>query len=274
MKVVFVGGGNMAGALVGGLIARGHAAADIRVVDPDAAQRARLAQRFQVATHADAATALSAAEVVVLAVKPQVMAAVATPLAALLRDCLVVSVAAGIRASDLSRWLGGHRRVVRTMPNMPALIGRGISALAATPGLSAADRDHAEQILAAVGETMWVEDEALIDAVTAVSGSGPAYVFYFIEALERAAAELGFDSSQARQLALATFRGASELAAGSDESAARLRQRVTSPGGTTAAALAVLDERGAADAMVEAVHAACRRSLELGKQAGGSQPKT
>ncbi|MBW6493666.1 MAG: pyrroline-5-carboxylate reductase [Burkholderiaceae bacterium] len=274
MKVVFVGGGNMAGALVGGLIAQGHAAADIRVVDPDAGQRARLAQRFQVAAHADAATALAGAEVVVLAVKPQVMAAVATPLAALVKDCLVVSVAAGIRASDLSRWLGGHRRIVRTMPNMPALIGRGISALAATPDLSAVDRDHAEQILAAVGETLWVEDEAMIDAVTAVSGSGPAYVFYFIEALERAATELGFNSSQARQLALATFRGASELAANSDESAAQLRRRVTSPGGTTAAALAVLGERSAADTLVEAVLAACQRSLELGEQAGGSQPKT
>ncbi len=273
MKVVFVGGGNMAGALVGGLIAQGHAPADIRVIDPDEGQRARLSERFQVEAHADAATALAGAEVVVLAVKPQVMAAVAKPLAALVSDCLVVSVAAGIRAADLSAWLGGHRRIVRTMPNMPALIGRGISALAATPDLSAADREHAQQILAAVGETLWVEDEALIDAVTAVSGSGPAYVFYFIEALERAATELGFTPAQARQLALATFRGASELAAGSDETAARLRQRVTSPGGTTAAALAVLDERGAADTMVEAVHAACRRSLELGEQAGGSQPK-
>lgn len=274
MKVVFVGGGNMAGALIGGLIAQGHAAADIAVVDPDDGQRARLAQRFPVAVHADAGAALAGAEVVVLAVKPQVMAAVAIPLAALVRDCLVVSVAAGIRASDLSRWLGGHRRIVRTMPNMPALIGSGITALAAAPGLSAGDRNHAQQILAAVGETLWVEDEALIDAVTAVSGSGPAYVFYFIEALERAAIELGFDRSQARQLALATFRGASELAANSDESAAQLRQRVTSPGGTTAAALAVLEQDGAAETVVKAVRAACRRSLELGDQAGATQPKT
>ena len=273
MKVVFVGGGNMASALIGGLVARGQAASDIAVVEPDAGQRERLAEHFAVTAHADPAAALAGADVAVIAVKPQVMATVAAGIAALVRDCLVVSVAAGIKSADLARWLGGHERIVRTMPNMPALIGRGITALVAPAALAASDRDNAEKIMASVGETLWVDDESLIDAVTAVSGSGPAYVFYFIEALERAAAELGFDGAQARQLALATFRGASELAAGSDESAAQLRRRVTSPAGTTAAALAVLEDQGAGNILVAAVRAACQRSVELGDLAGSAQEK-
>lgn len=268
MKVVFVGGGNMATALLGGLIARGHQAQQLQVIDPDPAQRAGLAQRFGVTCHAHPDVALADAQVVVLAVKPQVMAVVAGELAPHVGTALVISVAAGIRGADLARWLGGHPRVVRTMPNTPALIGRGITVLAANPHLTAADRESAQRIMGAVGETMWVDDEALLDAVTAVSGSGPAYVFYFVEALERAAGELGFAPEQARKLALATFAGAADLAAGSAEAPATLRARVTSRGGTTAAALAVLEERAAGDALVAAVRAACRRSAELGDEFG------
>ncbi len=272
MKVCFVGGGNMAGALLGGLIARGHAREDLQVIEPDAAQRERLAALFGIAVRTPDGGVPAGTDVVVLAVKPQVMASVAREIAPSVGAALLVSVVAGIRATDLSRWLGGHPRIVRTMPNMPALIGRGITVLAATPELTAADRERAQRIMGAVGETLWVDDEALLDAVTAVSGSGPAYVFYFIEALERAAGELGFAPAQARQLALATFRGAAELASNGTEAPGVLRARVTSRGGTTAAAIAALDERAASDALVAAVHAAWRRSTELGDEFGGAQP--
>jgi pyrroline-5-carboxylate reductase len=192
----------------------------------------------------------------------------ATALAPLLRDQLVISVAAGIRAADLSRWLGGHARIVRSMPNTPALVGEGVTGLAALPGLPQADRDTADTILRAVGQTVWVEHEGLLDAVTAVSGSGPAYVFYFMESMHRAALALGLDDDQARRLTLATFAGAARLAASSDEPPAVLRERVTSKGGTTAAALAVLGERGVQQDIVDALAAACRRSVEMGDEFG------
>jgi len=268
MKLTFIGGGNMAMALIGGLRGPQGSGGTIAVVEPSAAQREALAQRFGVAVHAAASAAALDADVVVIAVKPQQMREVALGLAPLVGRQLVISVAAGIRARDLSRWLGGHRRVVRCMPNTPALIGAGITGLAAMPGLGAEDREMAQTVLAAVGQTLWVDDESKLDAVTAVSGSGPAYVFYFMEAMHQAALALGLDDAQARQLTQATFAGAARLAEGSDEPPSVLRERVTSKGGTTAAALAVMGERGVAAHIVEALGAACRRSAELGDEFG------
>jgi pyrroline-5-carboxylate reductase len=193
---------------------------------------------------------------------------VCAELAPLLDRQLVVSIAAGVRVPDLSRWLAGHSRVVRAMPNTPALIGAGMTGLYAPPTVSAAERESAGRVLAAVGQTLWVADEALIDAVTAVSGSGPAYVFLLIEAMQQAAAELGFSADEARLLSVATAQGAAQLAAQSPEPASVLRERVTSKGGTTAAALAVMAERGVRDAIAAGALAAAARSRELGLQLG------
>jgi len=268
MRITFIGGGNMATALVGGILGRPGSPAQIAVVDPLAAQREALVQRFGVAVHEQADAAALDCDVLVIAVKPQQMRDVARAIAPCVSAQLVISVAAGIRAADLSRWLGGHRRIVRCMPNTPALVGAGITGLAPLPGLSRADRDTADAILAAVGETLWVDDEAMLDAVTAVSGSGPAYVFYFMESMHAAARALGFDDAQARQLTLATFAGAAQLAAGSPEPASVLRERVTSKGGTTAAALAVMGERSVQPDIIDAIRAARDRSVQLGDEFG------
>jgi pyrroline-5-carboxylate reductase len=268
MQITFIGGGNMATALVGGLVARGFAPASVKVVEVVAEARARLGQAFGVACfeHADAAVPFG--DVVVLAVKPQQMRTVAQSLARALRGELVLSIAAGIRLVDLQRWLGGHPRLARCMPNTPALIGAGITGLYARPEAGGEGRAHAQAILEAVGEVIWVDDEALLDPVTAVSASGPAYVFYFIEALERAARELGLDPAGARRMAIATFRGAAELAARSPEAPATLRERVTSKGGTTERALATMQADRVADAIVRAVRAAAERARELGDEFG------
>jgi pyrroline-5-carboxylate reductase len=268
MRLTFIGGGNMASALIGGLIRTGWDPSVMRVVEIDAAQRARLAQSFGVEPHADIAAGVAGAECIVLAVKPQQLAGVARALATCLPDALVVTIAAGIRVSDLSRWLGGYRRIVRAMPNTPALVLAGITGLYAPAEVSAAERAYAQRILAAAGATLWVEDESLMDAVTAVSGSGPAYVFYFIEALERAAFELGFNDADAQRLALHTFAGAVKLAQESTDTPAQLRARVTSKGGTTERALEVLEHEGARAGFVRAVHAAAERSRELGEALG------
>jgi len=268
MRITFIGGGNMAQALIGGLLADGTGAADLRVVEPVAAQRELLQQRYGVESGAQAGPLVAGSEVVVLAVKPQQMREVCTGLAPVLSGQLVVSIAAGIRASDLSRWLGGHVRIVRCMPNTPALIGAGLTGLCAMPGLDDADREAADGLLSAVGQTLWVDEEAMLDAVTAISGSGPAYVFYFMEAMHTAALGMGFDDEQARALTLATFTGAARLAADSPEPASVLRERVTSKGGTTAAALAVMAGRGVDRHIVEALAAARARSEELGDELG------
>ena len=272
MKIVFIGGGNMANALIGGLIKQGFSRAKIAVVEPNDAARTKLDAAFDVVCHANAASAVPGSEVVVLAVKPQVMRAVATDLAPLLFGQLVISIAAGTRMVDLARWLGAvgdganapHTRMVRAMPNTPALVGLGITGLTAHAGVSAADRDAANRILAAVGETVWVADESLLDPVTAVSGSGPAYVFYFLEAMVRAGGELGLSEAAARQLAVQTFAGAAELARQSPETLATLRANVTSKGGTTEAALKSMDASGVGAAITKAVHAASARGREMG----------
>ncbi|MCL4184562.1 MAG: pyrroline-5-carboxylate reductase [Burkholderiaceae bacterium] len=269
MQITFIGGGNMAAALIGGMIARGTPAASVRVIEPVQAQRDALHRRFGVSTFAQAhREALGGADLVVVAVKPQQMREALMPLATLVRDALVVSVAAGIRARDMSRWLGGHRRIVRAMPNTPALIGMGVTGLAALAGVDEADRATAEHALGAVGPTVWVDDESLLDAVTAVSGSGPAYVFLLMEAMQEAALALGLDAAQARTLTLNTVAGAAQLALRSDEPPATLRERVTSKGGTTAAALAVLEAGGLRDLMARALAAAQRRSVEMGDEFG------
>ncbi len=267
MKIAFIGGGNMAGALIGGLRRAGTAAADLLAVEIDAGRRAALERDFGIATAETPDARLTGFDVLVLAVKPQQMKSACAALAPHIGAQLVLSVAAGIRARDLARWLG-TQAVVRAMPNTPALIGRGISGAAALAGASQAQRDAAEKVLRAVGEVVWFADEAQLDAVTAVSGSGPAYVFYFIEALIDAGRELGFTEAQARALAIATFTGAAELAARSAEPVAVLRERVTSKGGTTAAALASLERDGVRAAIVRAVAAAERRAVELGDEFG------
>lgn len=268
MKILFLGGGNMASALIGGMVKQGIPAGDIDVIDPVAEARARLAATFAVNCHASAETAPASPDVLVLAVKPQQMKEAVAPLAGKLGNALVISIAAGLGMDSLARWLGGHRNIVRCMPNTPALIGAGITGLCALPEVSAEGKATADRVLRAVGSTVWIADEAKIDGITAISGSGPAYVFLFIEALQQAAAELGFTPEQGRQLAIETVQGAAALAAQSDEPASVLRERVTSKGGTTAAALQVMAETGVKAGIVAGCHAAAARGAELGKLLG------
>jgi len=269
MKITFIGGGNMAAAIIGGLLKQGYAADALRVVEIAAAARAKLAQQYGVATFERIDAAAVASDCVVLAVKPQQMREVASALRPLIKQQLIISIAAGIRGTDLARWLGGYRRLVRAMPNTPALVGAGCAGLFALPGVTNEDMARAEAILGAVGTTLKVEREEELDAITAVSGSGPAYVFYFIEALQQAALDLGLAPDAARRLALETFTGAVKLAAESHEDAAILRERVTSKGGTTAAALASMHAAGIKEAIVRAVKAAEERSREMGEELGG-----
>lgn len=264
MRITFIGGGNMATALIAGLLRQGHSARQISVVEHNAEARARLVADYQVSTYAELGPEAVIADAVVLAVKPQQLKGVAQALSPLLATQLVVSIAAGVRARTLSAWLMGYSNVVRTMPNTPAMIGAGVTALYALPAVLPPQRQMAEDILKSAGSVLWVEDEALMDAVTAVSGSGPAYVFYFIEAMQQAALELGLSSAAARQLALETMLGSAQLAAGSREDAATLRARVTSKAGTTERAVQRMDEAGVKAAIISAIHAAAERSIELG----------
>lgn len=266
-KISFIGGGNMAAAIIGGLVASGMAPEDIEVVEINAEARAQLAARFGVVTHADLAHA-HLHPLLVLAVKPQTLPEVAAALSRRVAGCLVISIAAGVRVADLARWLGGHARIVRSMPNTPALVRAGVAGLYAAPGVDADARSQAEAVLRAVGGVVWVEDETQLDAVTAVSGSGPAYVFYFLEALEAAALAQGLAPATARQLALQTFFGAARLALESGEEPGVLRARVTSPGGTTERGVAALDAADVKSAIARAVEAASRRSAELGDELG------
>ena len=260
----------MCQAIIGGLVAEGAPASDMRAIEPLAETRAAL-QRIGIDSAESCTDGDLNVEVVLLAVKPQMMKAAIAPFAGKLRTQLVLSIAAGIRAENLSTWLGAGKNypnIVRAMPNTPALIRAGISGLYAMPGVSGTSKTLAETLLGAVGKTSWFNDEAMLDAVTAVSGSGPAYVFYFMEALEQAARELGFDEAAARQFALQTFLGGARLAAGSGESPAVLRQRVTSKRGTTEAAIAKFDSLGLKQHIVDGVTAACERSRELGIELG------
>ena len=270
MKLCFIGGGNMASALIGGLIARGQSATDIHVIEPFEAQRQQLLRGFDVTVFERSTAQAIDRDVIILAVKPQQMREAALALAPMLSGQLVISVAAGIRIGDLSIWLGGHKRIVRAMPNTPALIGAGITGAAGETGLTRADRDLTSAILSSVGECIWVETEASLDAVTATSGSGPAYVFYFMEAMQNAARNLGLTEEQARLLTLSTFNGAAKLAAQASEPVSVLRERVTSKGGTTAAGLAAFEKGEIARHIEAGMQAANQRSIELGEEFGRS----
>lgn len=263
--VVFIGGGNMARSLVGGLIARGAAPSQVRVVDPNADIRAGLETDFGVATYADAREAVDGAGTWVLATKPQVMrevCAALAPQAQVVRP-LVLSVAAGITAGQLDRWLGGDMAVVRTMPNTPALLGAGVTGLHANARVDDAGRARAQALLESAGATVWVEDEARMDTVTGVSGSGPAYVFLLAEAMEEAAIAQGLAPADARTLVQHTMLGAARMLVESGDAPAELRRRVTSPGGTTQAAIETFEAGGLRTLVAEAIGNAARRGGEL-----------
>ena len=266
-SIAFIGGGNMAVAIIGGLLKAGAAASSIIVVEPGEAQRERLQTEFGVRALAAADATLAEATLVVWAVKPQLFGAAAAPCAAHVGAALQLSVMAGIR-SDAIVAATGSERVVRAMPNTPALIGQGIAGLFARGGVDAVSKARVEQVLASTGEVLWVAQEADLDAVTALSGSGPAYVFYVIEAMQQAALEMGLSVEQGRRLSLATFAGATALAQASDEPPQVLRERVTSKGGTTYAALQSLQADDVKGAFVKALAAAQQRARELGDEFG------
>ncbi len=273
-RIAVIGGGQMARALVGGWLARGAPAEHLVVADPAEAQRDWLARRFQkIALHADNIAAATKADVWIMAVKPQQLAEVATALAPLAtkKRPLVISIAAGISASDLGRWLGGQASIIRAMPNRPALIGAGVTGLYAAAEVDAAARALAERLLEAVGTAVWVDAEGDIDLVTAVSGSGPAYFFLLIELLEAAAIAQGLTPEVARKLAVGTAAGASALAKASGEEPAVLREQVTSKGGTTAAALAVFADSDLKAIVARAVQAAAERSREIAAEFGSKR---
>lgn len=272
MKITFIGGGNMATALIGGMRKQGYSAAAMQVIEPLEENREKLSGAFGVRCTPGMDEASLNCEVLVLAVKPQQIREALEPLTGrfkgLLKEQLVVSIAAGLRLDDISRWLGGYRKLVRSMPNLPAVIGAGISGLYADPAVDHEGRDTAEKILKAVGHTLWIESEAKMDAVTAISGSGPAYVFYFIEALQQSAQVLGFEEAAARKMAIETFVGAARMAEQSKESFSELRHRVTSKGGTTEAALNSFENDGIAAAIIRGAQAAAARGRELGDEMG------
>ena len=259
----------MASAIMGGLIKRGLAPGQIQVVEPFAEQAAKLQSQFGVRVMAGAQASLGSAALVVWAVKPQVFSQAAAEVRTHTPGALHLSVAAGIRSDSIARWLGSER-VVRAMPNTPALIGLGITALLARPAVTAADRLIVEAVVQTTGEHLWLAQEEQLDAVTALSGSGPAYVFYFMEAMVEAGIEMGLDAAQARQLALATFVGASALAQASSEPLATLRERVTSKGGTTYAALTAMQSSGLKPQFKAAMQAARQRAAELGAEFGAA----
>jgi len=267
MNICFVGGGNMASALIGGLLSKGFFTEQICVVEIDAESRARLQRDLGVQSVDNLIEGVDGSQVIVLAVKPQQLRDVAQRLAPLLKGQLLISIAAGIRAGDLARW-AGSTAVVRAMPNTPALIRSGMTGLYALPAVGTVQCGQAQDIMSSVGETLWLQDESMLDAVTAISGSGPAYVFYFIEALQQAARELGFNAEDARRLSLATFLGASKLASGSDDDVSMLRARVTSKNGTTERALLSLAANRVAIHIAQAAKAAAERAREMGDELG------
>ena len=273
--ITFIGGGNMGRALISGLLANGFESKQIAVVEANASTALKLYEDFGVqgiGTLEQIAFDFSKNNVVVMAIKPQDFNVVAKNLASKLKHAsapgpLILSIAAGIRLKDMSRWLD-HTRCVRAMPNTPALIGKGITGLFADAAVNESDRDLAETICNAVGQAVWVSEEKLMDAVTAVSGSGPAYVFAFLEAMQSAGEKLGLDAQTARQLAYATLEGATQLAHNSDEHAGILRERVTSKGGTTAAALEVMQQHGWHEILEKAIDAASQRGKTMGDELG------
>ena len=263
----FIGAGNMAGALIGGLIREGHPPDRILASDPDPEKRERLQEQHGIRTEADNRQAAQQADIVVLAVKPQVMKKVCASLLPLPQQPLFISIAAGLREADIEGWLGGNRALVRCMPNTPALLGLGASGLHANRHVSAAQKAQAERILQAVGIVEWVDEEDQLDAVTAVSGSGPAYFFLFIEALQNAGETIGLEPDTAARLARQTALGAARMALDHDD-VAELRRQVTSPGGTTEQAIRSFLEAGLPQTVEQAVRAARDRAAELADELG------
>jgi len=268
--IAFIGGGNMATALIGGLLDAGRAPGSILVIEPDEARRRLLRERFGVTGDAAATGPLESAELVVWAVKPQIFRAAAAPCKMYVGAALQLSVMAGIR-SDAIAAATGAARIVRAMPNTPALIGQGVAGVFAGEAVTTEDRARIESLLAPTGEIVWVDSEEALDAVTALSGSGPAYVFHVIESMLAAATAMGLPEAQAKRLAVQTLAGAAALAARSDESAETLRRNVTSPGGTTQAAMTLLEQHGVKAAFVAAILAARDRARELGDEFGASR---
>ena len=268
--ISFVGGGNMATSLIGGLIANGHSPESLVASDPEPSQLSRLQESYRILTTLDNREAVARGATLVLAVKPQVMAEVVKDLAATARHTkpLVVSIAAGVREPDIRAWLGYDAAIVRTMPNTPALVQSGATALFANRFVSADERARAESILNAVGTTLWIDDEELLDVVTAVSGSGPAYCFLLMELMAAAGEELGLDQESALKLTRQTVYGAAKMALASAEPPSRLRERVTSPGGTTERALQIFEQGDIKSLVLAALRGARDRSVELGDQLG------
>ncbi|MEO0028866.1 MAG: Pyrroline-5-carboxylate reductase [Pseudomonadota bacterium] len=266
-QLAFIGGGNMASAILGGLLKQGLAPSQVCVVEPFAEAAAKLTAEFGVAVHTAATVALAKANVVIWAVKPQVFKEAAMPVAPFTTQALHLSVAAGIRSDSIAHWLKTER-VVRSMPNTPALVGQGITGLYARDGVTAQDQQLITQVLKSTGETLWVDKESDLDVVTALSGSGPAYVFYFLEAMTEAGVKMGLPHAQAYHLAQATFGGATHLARQSSESPEVLRQRVTSKGGTTYAALTSMANAQVKESFIAAMLAAQKRAAELGDEFG------
>jgi len=267
--IAFIGGGNMASAIIGGLRKQGMPASQIQVVEPWAEQRAKLETEFGIAAQAEPDATLASAGLVVWAVKPQTFRQAALQAGPHTGQALHLSVAAGIRSDSIAVWLNTER-IVRAMPNTPALVGKGMTALFARPAVTAADRLAVEQVIQTTGAHLWLAQEEALDAVTALSGSGPAYVFYFIEAMVQAGTEMGLSRAQAHQLAVETFVGASALAQSSSEPPETLRERVTSKGGTTYAALTAMEQAGVKQQFMHALHAARQRAAELGDEFGAN----
>ncbi len=269
IKITFVGGGNMAFALVSGLIQQSYRAEQINIVEIDAERRSQIKDAFGIIAVSDLADGILQSvkenehHVIVLAVKPQQMHAMTQRIAGLLNQQLIISIAAGIRTIDIMRWLGGYPRIIRAMPNTPSLVRAGVTGLYAAPETSELDRRSAESILGAVGAVLWVDNEEMLHTVTAISGSGPAYVFYFLESMQQAGMELGLTLEQSRQLSLQTFRGAVKLASKSHEDVAVLRTKVTSKGGTTQQAIQSMEDNHVKNAIIAAIEASYARSQEM-----------
>ena len=267
--IAFIGGGNMASAIIGGLLKRGMPAAQIQIVEPFEEQRIKLTHQFGVQVNEKPGQTLTSATLVVWAVKPQTFKEAALQTRLHIKSALHLSVAAGIRSDSIAHWLETER-VVRSMPNTPALVGCGMTALFARDAATAADRVAVEGVIKTTGDYVWLADEKQLDAVTALSGSGPAYVFYFMEAMIEAGVEMGLSPDQARALAVGTFVGSSALAKESDESPATLRTRVTSKGGTTYAALTSMEQDHVKSLFIRAMHVAKQRACELGDEFGAN----
>jgi pyrroline-5-carboxylate reductase len=269
MNITFIGGGNMATAMIGGLLkSQSCKSEELSVVEVDEVACTKVRERFSIRATSNLSEGVTESSIVVLAVKPQQLFEVCKQLSPLVGDQLIVSIAAGIRAQDIARWLNTEN-VVRCMPNTPALIQSGVTGMYALPGVSQANKKIAESILNAIGSTVWLQEEVMLDGVTAISGSGPAYVFYFIEAMQQAAKELGFDEEQSKRLVLDTFLGATKLAEASSDEVSILRARVTSKNGTTERAVLSMQANEVKQHIVAAVHAAALRSKEMGDELGG-----